>query len=342
MTDTSESFGELIGRSSTRGDERTIGTWIGSPTGRYVGRLTARQLRISPASNPLHLKLIATASTKKDSLGGVNPIPQETHVLWAPDESRLFYLESRAAPPSPKDVETYGAPLETRLYEVRPDGSGRRLVKRFRSPKFLDLLGFDARRGILYWIETFEGGFAANLTAVSVADGRTRLVDKLTPELTSSSVQLSPLADRAFVNQGRRVVEIDLGSGHQRTMYQTAAIDYVQWIRVSPDGGSIVLEEGMEAGALSVRLLTLKTGRSRVIYEVPDGQPPPAHWSPEGRYLVLDGEATCGTFVDHPNVRVLDVRRGRVNPLRVAQVECPREATDLGSPGLRFLAWLSS
>jgi hypothetical protein len=219
IADRTERFGELVGSSSGRDDFRTSGAWIGSPAGRYVARLSATELSVAPAGDPRMLRPIARPTSTRDVLGGTgHAFPDKTDVLWSPDEAHLFYLQSRIAPRRP-NVETYGAPAETSLYEVRRDGSHVRLVKRFREPKFIELVGFDPHRRIIYWVQTGEGGGVADLTAVSVTDGRMRVVDPLEPGV--GSIELSLLAHRAFyVNADGRIVEIDLIGEERRVLYE--------------------------------------------------------------------------------------------------------------------------
>jgi hypothetical protein len=113
IVDRAERFGELVGSSSGRDDFRESGVWIGSPAGRYIARLSATELLVAPAADPRMLRPIAKPTSTRDVLGGTGgAFPDRTHVLWSPDETRLFYLQSRIAPRRP-NVETYGAPAET-------------------------------------------------------------------------------------------------------------------------------------------------------------------------------------------------------------------------------------
>lgn len=335
--DEAERFGELVGRNYARGErERALGAWIPSPSGRYMARLTFEDLSIASADTPLGLRRIARATTTNHSLGGLAGGPDQTHVIWAPDDSRLFYLESREGPKPPPNVETHNAPAEMSLFEVRRDGSARRLVKRFSTPKFVELIGFDAQEENVYWVRTGPGGGVFDLTAVALADGKARVVDALVPAWW---IRVSPAGDKAYVIESpRRIVEIALPGGRRRIVYQgdTQTMP-IQSIEISPDGESIAYEERNE-GTTTARVLSLEDGSSRTLWTDADNDRPRL-WSPDGRYLLLDAQADCA--VPNPNLRVVDLANGEIQRLNLDRITCPAEATDAGHPRYIFIAWLT-
>ncbi len=334
--DESERFGELVGRNTMRGDEeRALGVWIPSPSGRFLARLTLEDLSVASADTPLGLRRIARASTTNHSLGGLAGGPDSTHVIWANDDSRLFYLESREGPKPPPNVETHDAPAEMSLIEVRRDGSARRLVKRFSAPKFVELIGFDAREENLYWVRTGPGGGVFDLTAVAVADGNARVVDPL----QAWWIRVSPTGDKAYVIESpRRIVEIALPGGRRRIVHQGDAKTMpIQSIEISPDGKSIVYEERDE-GTTTARVLSLENGSARTLWTNARDERPPGAWSPDGRYLLLEAQADCA-FPD-PNLRVVDLAGGDIERLDLDRITCPAQSTDAGHPRYIFLAWL--
>jgi WD40 repeat protein len=340
--DRSSRFGELVGANEGRDERRTNGAWLGSPSGRLIAYLTSRDLRVASAADPLRFRSVARPRTFRESFGATTSFgfPNLSHVMWAADDSRLFYLESTAAPKPPPNVETYGAPAETRLHEVRPDGSHHRLVKRFRNPKFLQLVGSDLRREVLYWVQTGEGGGGFNLTAVSMRDGSTHIVDALPPFLPVSWIKVAPAGDRAYFIDGERsIVEIDLVTEKRRLIFQGGAHSApLQGLEISPDGRQVLFVEGNE-GDVSARLLTLADGSSRELYRGTDGRAP-GSWSPDGRYLVLEDAASCYQSADDPTIGVLDSISGRTSRVRGTEIPCPPVETDRGTTMLRSLTWL--
>ena len=254
---------------------------------------------------------------------------KDSQPRWSPDGSELAFVSSRdeAAP---------------QVFLISSEGGEARSLTNFPEGTIAELRWSPTGRqiGVLFR-ET-----AAPFTK-QAAEDRTKSGES-TPPRETDNLWYRMDGDGYFLDARFKLFLVDVASGEHELLYDRDTMGGISF-DFSPDGRRMVVSTNRDKQALlkpwkdELRIIDLKSRRSRTISGLPAGPKSHVAWSPDGRWIAYAGrEGTDGSYsVENLELFICDPRRGGTRSLSTGEDYCLLAVTIADAGEAAFAPWFA-
>lgn len=254
---------------------------------------------------------------------------KDSQPRWSPDGHQLAFVSGREhKPPQVYLIDTDGG--EARPLTEFPEG----VITQLRwSP--------DGKRLAMLFRET-----SSEFTRE--AEQKRKKSGASTPPRVTSSLWYRLDGDGYFLDARFQLIVVDVESGQHRVLYDRDTLGSMTF-DFSPDGRRIVVSTNRDRQALirpwkdELRIIDVKSGRSRAIAGLPAGPKSHVCWSPDGKWIAYAGRlGRDGSYsVENLELFVCDPKKGEAKSLTDKEDYCLL-AVAIGDAGeAEFAPWLA-
>ena len=254
---------------------------------------------------------------------------KDSQPRWSPDGSQLAFVSSRDESPP-------------QIHLIASGGGEARPLTDFPEGTIADLSWSPTGKQLGVLFRETDSQFSTQ------ADKDRKKSGASTPPRETDNLWYRLDGDGYFMDARFKLVLVDVESGEHEVLYERDTLGDISF-DFSPDGRRIVVSTNRDKQALlkpwkdELRIIDVKSGRSRAISGLPAGPKSHPCWSPDGHWIAYAGrEGNDGSYsVENLELYICDPRRGGARSLSGSEDYCLLAVSISDASEAEFAPWLA-